>query len=394
MMKDKTEIRIFWPTQIPPDIFETRYSYYFCRKISFENCLPILQTANDWIDYEGIENLTYELETNSKDYNIVITEPEIIVSRHSCEGLIRTIDRGFDVSGPVFNDTSISEQRASLPFPYSNYSTFMEIEKKYVSRTTSESRKVNTLDPGCFLLKKKAVPLLPNLLAQKPFPAGFAVGVAPGALVHRFSDYYATERKDLVDLIPPDVKTVLDVGCAMGGYGKSLKQYRPEIYLIGVEPNGYMADLARPFYDEIIQRYIEDVDLAYAVDAINCGDVLEHLYNPCKTVRKLHSNLKEGGHLIFSVPNIGHWSITRDLLKGKFQYIPVGLQCVTHIRWFTEESIREMLEETGFQIEVLHQEKIPPTPEGEKFISDICSKGYGDRDSLETAEYTIRAVKI
>ena len=64
------------------------------------------------------------------------------------------------------------------------------------------------------------------------------------------------------------------------------------------------------------------------------------------------------------------------MLKGNFDYIPVGLQCITHIRWFTEHSIRQALKDTGFFIDVFQKEKVPPTKEGEKFIKTMCRSGY------------------
>ena len=179
----------------------------------------------------------------------------------------------------------------------------------------------------------------------------------------------------------------------MGGYGKKLKAVRPDIFLIGVEQNPIMAQCADPYYDEVVRCQMEDADLPGDFDLVNCGDILEHLRDPCSMLSRLNALLKTGGYLVLSVPNAGHWSVVRDLLKGRFQYVPAGILCVTHLRWFTESSIRKVLKDADFLMDVFQREQITPTPRGQAFILDICAAGYGNENSLKTNEFVIRAVK-
>ena len=183
------------------------------------------------------------------------------------------------------------------------------------------------------------------------------------------------------------------MGCAMGGYGRALKQLYPDILLTGVEPNPIMAQSAEPYYDEIIRCHAEEANLKDGFDLINCGDILEHLQDPWGMLCHLHDLLRERGSLVLSIPNAGHWSIVKGLLKGEFQYVPLGLLCIGHLRWFTESTIRQALEDAGFDIDLFQSQEIPPTPQGEAFIQDICASGYGDEKSLRTNEFIIRAVK-
>ena len=110
-------------------------------------------------------------------------------------------------------------------------------------------------------------------------------------------------------------------------------------------------------------------------------------------LKRFHTLLVDGGYLVLSVPNIGHWSVVKALLKGQFQYIPLGLLCIGHLRWFTESSIREALTDAGFLIEIVENLQIPPTPKGEAFILRMCENGCGDKQSLKTNEFIIRSVK-
>ena len=43
--------------------------------------------------------------------------------------------------------------------------------------------------------------------------------------------------------------------------------------------------------------------------------------------------LPPGGVVVLSVPNVGHWSVVADLLAGRWDYLPAGLVCVTHLRF-------------------------------------------------------------
>ena len=77
-------------------------------------------------------------------------------------------------------------------------------------------------------------------------------------------------------------------------YGKCLKGIRPDVFLAGVEMNPMMAKFARSYYDDIFVCPVESLDLPYAVDLINCGEVLEHLENPWNTLDVLIFNGESG----------------------------------------------------------------------------------------------------
>jgi len=128
-------------------------------------------------------------------------------------------------------------------------------------------------------------------------------------------------------------------------------------------------------------------------DAIICGDVIEHLRNPECVLKHLAQLLTPEGVLIGTVPNTGHWSIVMDLAQGRFEMIPVGLLCMSHIRFFTEIEFRNLLRNSGLEIEILDRDTPPPTPMGERFISTLVSAGMGDELSLRTSEFRFQAYR-
>jgi hypothetical protein len=114
--------------------------------------------------------------------------------------------------------------------------------------------------------------------------------------------------------------------------------------------------------------------------------------NPWIQMPKMSEMIKPGGCLIASLPHAGHWSLVKDILKSKFEYLPIGITCITHLRWFTEESLKTALQDSGFRIDVFNCEQIEPSPEGKKFIFNMVKMGYGNEQSLLRNEFAIRAV--
>ncbi|MBC8458477.1 MAG: class I SAM-dependent methyltransferase [Deltaproteobacteria bacterium] len=392
-------LTVLWPIVVAPDIEETRFSYDFCARLSEQLC----KEANleySWVEYSGRSNLKEILPQIDGDMVLVVTDPEIILSPSAIRGLVKCLETGYSACGPVYKQTTFSLQIADLPVPYIDVGTYLEIAEALAEREISKYIAVDALDPACvlyrlaFLRQTRKRCLISEIVKSIPKTKKGVLAVATGALLHRgFKEDFKAERDDLVQLIPEGVKRVLDMGCAMGGYGKALKEARPEISLIGVELNQVMAQAADPFYDKIFRTSVEQADLSGNFDLVNCGDILEHLMDPWSILKRINSLLIPGGYLILSVPNVGHWSIVRDLIQGRFQYVPSGLLCVTHLRWFTESTIRNSLDNAGFSIEVFQREQISPTPSGRAFIRDICAAGYGDQRSLTTYKFVMRAVK-
>ena len=49
--------------------------------------------------------------------------------------------------------------------------------------------------------------------------------------------YGAGSRQEMISFVPPSAIDVLDVGCGAGGFGTALRQARPAISLVGIEPD-------------------------------------------------------------------------------------------------------------------------------------------------------------
>lgn len=155
----------------------------------------------------------------------------------------------------------------------------------------------------------------------------------------------------IVDWVPEDA-LVLDIGCSSGYLAKVLKKKQSQVF--GVEANFNSVKKAQKYCQKVIIGSIENpktwLKLKNQFEVIILADVLEHLINPEKVLKTASKKLKKSGLILISIPNIAHWQIRLRLLVGKFNYTDSGLLDKTHLRFFTEETIRKLIDEAGFKI--------------------------------------------
>jgi 2-polyprenyl-3-methyl-5-hydroxy-6-metoxy-1,4-benzoquinol methylase len=207
------------------------------------------------------------------------------------------------------------------------------------------------------------------------------------ALLSVMTGYYESERRDLLALVPHDATRVLDVGCGEGNAGKALKKERTGIFVAGIEKEERIAQIAAAQLDDV--RCVDlDAD-AFAFeqpfDCIICGDIVEHVKEPEALLRRLHELLTDDGVLLWSVPNVRHYTIVAGLLLGEWEYQDSGILDRTHLRFFTLKSARQLLATTGFEIVKI-----------ERRLGDVGNNAQGRLSawqSLKANERLVRAVQ-
>ncbi len=210
--------------------------------------------------------------------------------------------------------------------------------------------------------------------------------------------YYDSYNPDLLKLIPPDAKTVLEIGCGEGALCEAYRRVNPTVEWNAVEMDEAAASKTEGIIDLISvvdlnhESFIPGVHHHY--DCLVCGDVLEHLIDPLDLLRQCMDLLKPGAQVLACIPNVQHWTVIRDLLEGKWDYTDSGLLDRTHLRFFTLKSIREMFDQAGLQVhEIIGRDLFS---EGlAKFLHEYPASFFGPNNILQMRayQYLVRAIK-
>jgi len=144
---------------------------------------------------------------------------------------------------------------------------------------------------------------------------------------------------------------VLDVGCGTGSVSKILAD-TCHAAIVGVEPDPARAARAISRGLKVHVGYLtpELVQLEGPFDVVLFADVLEHLPDPHAMLLAARGALRPGGSVVVSVPNVAHWSVRVDILRGRFIYKPSGIMDATHLRWFTANSLKSLVTSAGFEV--------------------------------------------
>lgn len=157
--------------------------------------------------------------------------------------------------------------------------------------------------------------------------------------------------------IKPNSK-ILEVGSAHGRMTKYLKDnLNCDVTIVekDYDSGKVAAKWASKFYIDSVFGDIETCKSIFDLKHKNekfqyiiFADVLEHLHNPKMILENIKPIMADDGSIWVSIPNVAHNSILIDLWNNKFEYRDIGLLDSTHIKFFTESSLRTMIEDTGF----------------------------------------------
>jgi SAM-dependent methyltransferase len=209
---------------------------------------------------------------------------------------------------------------------------------------------------------------------------GHARGVG---VCHQFSDYYGETRADLLPFLPPTARDVLEIGCGRGRTGRLLEQTLG-CRVTGVELNPEVAADAAHHLSRVIVGDVLTVTIDGRYDAIIASELAEHLHDLDAFLIKMKALLKPDGLILLSIPNVGHYSVVEDLLAGRWDYVPAGLLCYTHLRFFTQQTLADWMARLGFRCTITPQ--LTELPERFAQMPDAFAC---DRESLRTKGFYV-----
>ena len=147
---------------------------------------------------------------------------------------------------------------------------------------------------------------------------------------------------NLLNIKETNNKTFLDIGSASGVCLKAIKDlgFKEE----GYEPSKWMVEYGRNKYQVNLKPgSINDVNINNKYDLISLWDVLEHVTDLNKTLKRIKTFSKNQTILIINVPDIN--SLACKIMKKKWPfYLNV------HLYYFNQNTIESILNKYGYSL--------------------------------------------
>jgi 2-polyprenyl-3-methyl-5-hydroxy-6-metoxy-1,4-benzoquinol methylase len=150
-------------------------------------------------------------------------------------------------------------------------------------------------------------------------------------------------------------RRVLEVGCGPGSITKLLAQ-QGQCRVTGLELDLEAIKRVTPYCEAVMQADLNSSDWPHLLDGaerfdvVVAADVLEHLYDPWTTLRRMVPFISPSGYLVISLPHVGHAAVASCLFNGDFEYRDWGLLDRTHIRFFGLKNIEDLFARAGLKI--------------------------------------------
>lgn len=210
--------------------------------------------------------------------------------------------------------------------------------------------------------------------------------------------------------IPQGAK-ILDVGVGCGALGAMIQNKNNQqtkdnqqnnfgaSVIDGIDLDRGMLQQARPYYNDLFQADIDRCSASILgerrYDVIVLADVIEHLQFPSKALSLLSRHLHTGGKILFSVPNVTYLGVICELASGNFRYRDEGLLDKTHLRFFSHQSLVELISDAG--LDIVYEDTVEMPLELSEF-KDHDASHYLNLDSLSknphlmTYQFIVEAV--
>jgi SAM-dependent methyltransferase len=162
----------------------------------------------------------------------------------------------------------------------------------------------------------------------------------------------SVEKQAVLDRIPAGAR-VLEVGAHTGFFSACLRERGCRVTALEVDPRA--AAHAAASADRLVVGDVEDAAVRARLDGpfdvVLFMHVLEHLVDPWAVLRAMRGQVAHDGRVIVLLPNVACWRIRKALfLGGAFEYEDTGILDRTHLRFFTLDSMRGLLETSGYTV--------------------------------------------
>lgn len=141
---------------------------------------------------------------------------------------------------------------------------------------------------------------------------------------------------------------LLDIGCNQGDIQYAVNR-EPKFDAEGIDFSGQAVSFAKTRGLKVSQGRLEDQKYPKETfDFITAYHVIEHTYNPERTMVEIKRILKKGGYFFAVMPCLSHYKAKINGKNWKYYTPP------EHLWYFTIDSLREFGNRLGFKIKFCH----------------------------------------
>lgn len=144
-------------------------------------------------------------------------------------------------------------------------------------------------------------------------------------------------------------RKILDVGCGDGRLARAIRAICPDAVIHGCD----LSTVALARSEGLDRQY--SVDLNYEVlpdpsesfDLVIASEVIEHVIQPDRVLAELTRVLRQGGHVLLTVPNVAFWRFRVQALCG---HVPSVTADDRHLHSFNASILEQLVRKAGLQV--------------------------------------------
>jgi 2-polyprenyl-3-methyl-5-hydroxy-6-metoxy-1,4-benzoquinol methylase len=159
---------------------------------------------------------------------------------------------------------------------------------------------------------------------------------------------FGKRLKSVQNLNPkPSLSNVLEIGCAYGFFGELITKNNPQINYFGVDISEDAIAYAREKFRLNVseKNYLNIENSVGTYTDVFMWDVIEHLPHPEDFIKKASREMALDGRIYITTGDIGAWLPQKQKEKWRMIHPP------THLHYFTQKSIAELLSKHQLEIE-------------------------------------------
>ena len=144
---------------------------------------------------------------------------------------------------------------------------------------------------------------------------------------------------------------VLEIGCGVGNFKENMDE-GSEYW--GVEPSLDIANIASEKLDKVLVGRFEDIYMLLPddyFDCVVCNDVIEHMADEDWFLTTIKTKMKRKSIMVGSIPNVRYIdNLLHLIIRKDWRYLDSGILDRTHLRFFTEKSLKRCFDSNGYDV--------------------------------------------